>query len=999
MVVGGPVPLPTARSCLRLHWAPQVTPERYAAIRSLFDSVVDLSSAEREQRLRQMQVEPDLLKEVLKLLMAADQGITGRISRPLGEALARASAPVVQAGDVIGVWKISGEIGQGGMGSVYSVERNDGHFTQRAALKFVKGLPDAESLDFFTRERQILATLKHPNIARLIDGGATQSGHPYFVMDHVDGVAIDKYCLEQRPSEDKLFELFITACDAVAFAHRQLIVHCDLKPSNLLVDREGRPMLLDFGIARLVDRAEPDAGDEAGSPLSAAFTPRYASPEQRAGLPVSTVSDIFSLGILLREVVDAAQLGNAELAAIAAKASEKKPADRYSSVDALIEDIHRYRERLPLHAQPATTAYVAKKFIVRRWPLVVAGGVVALIVAGFAVRLTIESQRAHDAEQAAVKARDSATAERDRAQAAEQRAVKERDATLLAQAETTRERDAARRERDRATVAEAIAAMQRNAARVAEASAVQERDRARLAEAASRQTIDFLISIFDSSNPDAQSGDIPASRLIATAELRVERALQGQPATQAEIYSALGVVQANMGRAKEGKANLQRAIALERKFSRPLVLAEMLARYDRIVSASEGAAVAEPYAKEALALRERFAGADSRELAVSRASMAVTASETGRREEAERLFEQSLAVLTRHYPNHTDTADTYASFAQHFRTYGDLTRAARWFERSVQVGNVAYGESHPSHLANYEWYGRTLSALRRFAEAEVALRRTLELRRILHGSESIFVSNVMAALGHLYLGSDRPREALEILKEAEPIVAKVAGKVSMKYAESLAQFASAYNRIGNYADAARIAEEAVEVLQKVNPNGAPLPTVLMNLGTYQTGSNQMDAAYRNLVKADEMIRARFGERHVLVISSKTFLAIWYVRANRFDEASLQLDAVKELLPPDQPVLRLNYDRQRAMIAAGRGDFDTAIAALEKLEADQFKARGNASPGAWLSMIDRAEVLAKRGGHADKEKSVQLATEILSRLGPTYDPASSVILRLKQLQQQ
>jgi eukaryotic-like serine/threonine-protein kinase len=449
--------------------------DRFQLVRELYEAVVELSPPARQAALSDRTDDAAIIAEVVALCEATDRDSTTQFSKPLGAMLQGAAAPVLKAGDKLGVWQIGREIGHGGMGSVFLVERIDGHFTQTAALKFVKGLPRAETLNYFSRERQLLAKLTHPNIARLLDGGATNEGQPYLVMEYVDGVAIDVYCQQQKFTTPQILKLFSTACDAVAFAHRQLIVHCDLKPSNLLINQEGRPILLDFGIARLLDRVGAEANDAAiGS--SVAYTPRYASPEQREHGTVTTVSDIYSLGIMLGELLGAAAAADAELKAVLAKATAADPAKRYATVEAFTDDIERYLRKLPVRALPPSTKYTALKFVQRRWPLVLVGAAFVATVVGFTIKVVIEAQRATNAEKTAVE-------ERDRAQVAESQALKERDATQVARVEALRERDSAARERDRAAAAEKIAATERNSAQAAAAVAGKERDRATIRHA------------------------------------------------------------------------------------------------------------------------------------------------------------------------------------------------------------------------------------------------------------------------------------------------------------------------------------------------------------------------------------------------------------------------------------------------------------------------------------------------------------------------------------
>jgi serine/threonine protein kinase len=189
------------------------------------------------------------------------------------------------------------------MGTVYLAQRSDGHFEQTAAIKVLRGIPSAAALDRLARERQILARLSHPHIARLLDGGATPQGQPFLVMEYIDGEPIDRFCARGKLSVAGVLGLLVTVCDAVTHAHAQLIIHCDLKPSNLLVGASGHVWLVDFGIARLLDLDDSRAPQSPVSQGAHGFTPRFSSPEQEAGEHVTTASDVFSLGRLMQELL------------------------------------------------------------------------------------------------------------------------------------------------------------------------------------------------------------------------------------------------------------------------------------------------------------------------------------------------------------------------------------------------------------------------------------------------------------------------------------------------------------------------------------------------------------------------------------------------------------------------------------------------------------------------------------------------------------------------
>ncbi|HTR38425.1 MAG TPA: serine/threonine-protein kinase [Bryobacteraceae bacterium] len=313
-----------------------------------------------------------------------------------------AEAPAGErVGSHCGSWRLTEVLGSGGMGTVYRAERDDQQFSQVAAVKVIGAGPVGTSLERrFREERQILARLEHPNIARLIDGGVANDGSSYLVMEYVDGAPIGAWCRERSLDTRDRLRLFRKVCEAVGYAHQNLVVHCDLKSGNILITPDGVPKLLDFGIARFLAR-----DDEVTATLWKPMTPDYASPEQIRGVPLSIASDIYSLGVLLYELLtgnrpyrlagktldevleivcerepEKPQTGAKDLDAIVLKAMRKEPARRYSSAGELSADIGRYLDGLPVEAQPPSAGYVLGKFVARHR----AGVAVAALVVLFA---------------------------------------------------------------------------------------------------------------------------------------------------------------------------------------------------------------------------------------------------------------------------------------------------------------------------------------------------------------------------------------------------------------------------------------------------------------------------------------------------------------------------------------------------------------------------------------------------------------------------------------
>lgn len=804
------------------------------------------------------------------------------------------------------------------------------------------------------------------------------------------------------------------ACDAIAFAHRQLIVHCDLKPSNVLIDQNGRPVLLDFGIARLASHVDANDADgvSATSPptvaaTAVAFTPRYASPEQRQQGTISTVSDIYSLGILLAELLASAHSGGKpaalrtrELDAIISHATKEDPAKRYATVDAFTEDIRRYLRHLPVNALPPTKRYVTQKFLNRRWPLVLAGVAFGATVIGFTFKVVIESQRAHTAEQEALMARD-------RAQTAELRALAERDSTRLAQAETAIQRDGAElarndalRERDRATVAESATRSERDRALVSETKALAEKDRATQAESATRQTSDFLISVFDSSNPNAESGDIPASKLIAAAESRLEKQMQGQLATQALLYSALARVQSNMGRPKEARDNFRRAIEIERKQNRPLELARMLTlEFQNDVLKLDNSNLV-PLAREALALREQYAPADSEEMAQSLAFMGYALRATsGDLNEAERLLMRSLAIREKIDPESLGTAESLHIAGQVYGVLGQREKAVTAYRRSVAIKQNKLGDGHPEILISLQYLAGELNRARQFDEAETIFRRIVAQNEKLHGRQNVNMLRPLVYLGSVLNATGRSRESLQLGQEALQIAEKTVGRDSTYAALALSNIGLAMADLGDYAGAATHFREALLIMKKyMRPIDNAVAQQEMHLGRTLNWLGQSAVAHPHLLAAYEIYRKVLGDTHRETTLAVTELMRCATAADNLADATIWQRKLKPAVALADKEVLAGIALADAMLAAKQGR--TAEASKGFLDAERLyrELYSETDARSWLAMLPRAEWLAGRGQRDDIALSRALANQMLAKLNTKLNPDAPVIAKLTRLQQ-
>jgi len=425
-------------------------PDRWDDVKKRFQAALEMEPDERAAYLKELEADDaELCREVESLLASHSQADDAFLNAPAHEFVERDSSPHRSAmiGRRIGSYRIVDWIGAGGMGEVYRAARADEQFEKQVALKLVRGGPDSEFvIRRFKTERQILANLEHPNIARLLDGGMTQDGVPYLVIELIDGQPIDEYCAANNLSIAERLTLFRQVCSAVQYAHQFLIVHRDIKPANILVGADGVPKLLDFGIAKILGNdAEGNAPNQTHTAM-AALTPGYASPEQVMGRPITTATDVYSLGVVLYEILTgrspyrvessssqemvraiceiepetpssavtrkdtedqsgglphtsprAAAARNespeklrnqlkGDLDNIVQMALRKEPIRRYASVDRLSQDIQRHLENLPVLARSATLAYTARKFAARHRTAVAAAILIVLsLVTGLAV--------------------------------------------------------------------------------------------------------------------------------------------------------------------------------------------------------------------------------------------------------------------------------------------------------------------------------------------------------------------------------------------------------------------------------------------------------------------------------------------------------------------------------------------------------------------------------------------------------------------------------------
>ncbi len=467
--------------------------ERWRQIEALFERALELPDSERAGFLDQACAgDRELRSELSRLLASAPTASESLRDVVVAEVKMIASdAVTAQVGRRIGPFRLISLLGEGGMGAVYLAERDDAQFSQRVAIKILsRAVGSPEAIARFRDERQILAALEHPNIVRLLDGGSTDDHLPYLVMEHIEGTTITRYAEHHQLPVRARIALVRRVCAALLYAHQNLVVHRDIKPSNILVDADGAPKILDFGIAKLLAPSGSFAREARTRTGFAMFTPEYGSPEQARGDAVSTATDIYSVGAVLYELVTGTpahrssgsgleilrvicEVDPARPSAVAPggrrrelagdldniilKALHKEPARRYASMEQLSDDLGRWLDGLPVAARTSTMGYRARKFVRRNKAVVVA---TTLVAATLIVATGVSLRQARRADQQAARAE----VERVNAIGAATRAQTETDRARKAEARVQAQLDEIKAEQAKRAAAEADARAKGNEA-------------------------------------------------------------------------------------------------------------------------------------------------------------------------------------------------------------------------------------------------------------------------------------------------------------------------------------------------------------------------------------------------------------------------------------------------------------------------------------------------------------------------------------------------------
>ncbi len=845
-------------------------PESFRAARAAFEAMVDLEPDEIRARLRALAARDAELAREVEALLAADAGAGTFLEAPAGVAASEVVADWLEtgrddarAGELVGPFRLLSLLGRGGMGEVWEAERADGAFEQRVAVKRLKrGMDSEEILRRFLRERQILARLSHPGIARLLDGGLAEDGRPYFALEKVEGLPVTDHARQRRLGVEARVRLVIAAAEAVDSAHRQLVVHRDLKPSNILVTAAGEVKLLDFGIAKILGEDEPTAQLTAVG--LRALTPAYAAPEQILGEPVTTATDVYALGVVLfellsgrrphprdagsaaalaaevarenpprlasavraREEGELERLGlpgreqrrldrrlGGDLETILARALAREPERRYASAAAFAEDLGRHLAGRPVRARPDSRLYRLGKFA-RRHRFGVAAAALALVALASGLSVAVWQAR-----RAAASARQSA--------AASVRAERVKEFLISAFAIADPESGSGPTTTARDLIFEAGRAIDRSdfggdlevTADLLEAVARIERNLGELGAAATHASRALALrrERFPPGHP---------ARAVATATLGAIRLSEGKLVeAEKELAQALAALEASepahsltlarvrsdhadvlfwQGRLQESEAGERKAWEAFRAALGDEALPSALHRRNLgvLLHALGRVDEAEAALRASQAVIEKLQGADHPNAAMSHVNLAVLLEERGELAEAERLYRSALAVRrARLGDRHPVTGQSLQLFALFLLNRGRLEES----EALYREARALFAAINPRHFEVGKCdNGLALIAGRRgdHARAERLLTSARELFRAELGERHPFSWQVAINLAREIAAQGRHAEALALEREALARLEEITGPASAEVRWALERLAETLESAGEAGEAA-----------------------------------------------------------------------------------------------------------------------------------------------------------------------------------------------------
>jgi eukaryotic-like serine/threonine-protein kinase len=735
-------------------------------------------------------------------------------------------------GERIGAYQITGTIGHGGMGTVYCARRVDDQFNQTVAIKVLRaGIGQSAELETrFRAERQILARLAHPNIARLLDGGITASGLPYLVMEYIQGSTIDTFSQNSALGVSERVDLFREVCSAVQYAHQNLIVHRDIKPANIMVTADGTPKLLDFGIAKLLTDDADSETRPVTRPAERLMTPEYASPEQIRGEPVTTATDVYSLGALLYELIsgkrpfqvatltptalerlicettperpslaaaipDRARVEKigADLDNIVLKALQKDPARRYASAGELSEDLRRYQQGFPVLARPDSWWYRASRFVSRHWMATAAAALFAVTTTTLSVGLAVETHK----------------------------------------------------ERKESATANGIS--------------------------------DFLVSLFQGFSPEGTQGRSTSVRdILDRGAERIPAELAAQPLVEARLFNILGTTYREFGDFHRAEVLLNRAEAI---YSRSLgpdsrERAESLLTLAAIASDRGDFNRSGDLYQKALTTFTRLDGPKNERTIQAIEGLGEVRRMLGDLDGAKQRYLEAIALYTEvDGATHLRTLSAKNDLVAVLANQGDYSAAQALAKENLAAEKIALGSNNPNVAWTLNLLAYVLGRTARFGEATAVLREGLEIQRKVYGTEHPAIALTLSDLSALERELGHYEESRRLAEEALAMSIRLSGPRSLGTANCQGQLGLTEIALGNLRQAHELLQAALDTRAALgNPNNPDLGDNYDRVGMADLAMKNLAAAHRDIARGLEIRQNFYGPENENVVRSLNHMA-------------------------------------------------------------------------------------------------------------------------------
>ncbi len=858
---------------------------RWNRIGELFEAALEQSDERREAFLRTACAGDEELYRELISLIQEDRSVHAMLDGVALD-LVDVGREYITAGQEIGSYRILSHIGSGGMGAVYLAERADGAFEQRVALKLIKrGMDSEQILRRFRSERKLLARLQHPNIARLLDAGVADGGQPYFVMEYVEGEAIDAYCDRHRLGVDQRLALFHDVCSAVLYAHASMVVHRDLKPENILITAEGQVKLLDFGIAKALED-DAESLTQTGLPV---MTPEYASPEQVRGEAVTTATDIYSLGVVLYELLSGLRpyhIENRGLAAVGEVVCTREP-DRPSTVVA----------RLARHVESSPSAGAGRSDQPESPARLPGSGPASKSDQVARARSTqiprLKRRLSGDLDVICLKALQKEPLRRYMTMGALAEDVRRHldGMPVVARPDTVGYllgKFAVRHRWGVLTGAFVIAVITTLVSfytiRLAD-----ERDRAHVEAAKARQTASFLQSIFEVSDPSVAKGEtVTARTLLDEGAERVAAELVNQPDVQGTMMAVIGNVYLTLGLYDEAEDLTQRALHIRRSIGPPndTSAAALLDQIGVVRRLKGDYAGAERYAAEALAIYRESLGPRSAGATNSLNNLAEALRMQNRYDAAEAYYRDALAIRREQFGDeHVEVADNMNNLALLLHARGRLEDAEMMHREALATRRRLLDERHPDVSNSLDDLAFVLADRAKYDEALDLYTLALALRRQTLGPDEPRTVNTLKNMGLLMYRMGRYDEADSLLQQAGDLFRVRLGDEHPSVIGTVRDRAGVLHEQGEYERAEPLYREALELSRKIlgddHRETADVQSDLGGLMLVLGKHTEAEALHREALSTR---RKLLGDDHVDVTTSLNTLGVVLLEQDRHREA-------------------------------------------------------------------------------------------------------------------